>query len=130
MSIPAGTICHIKFSTEWHIIDSRILVTFEPDDIKILQDVVSFQSTVMIKKRYSNPHSNTNESDLDQQMNHLSSRDLWITHCLIYMRDILFHTLMTPWYLQICSMIGWRRREGIKMKSSYFNVNFTIYGAL
>lgn len=60
MSIHAEKICHIKFSTEGNIIDSRILVTFEPDDRKILKDVVSFQSTVMIKKRYSKPHSNTN----------------------------------------------------------------------
>ena len=48
--IPAGTICHIKCSIDRNIIDSRILVTFEPDDAETWDDIVPLQSAVMLKK--------------------------------------------------------------------------------
>ena len=48
--IPAVTICHIKCSIDRNIIDSRIAVTFEPDDAEIWEDIVPLQSAVMMKK--------------------------------------------------------------------------------
>ena len=102
------TAIHSHVYRMWLIVWKEKITSQSTINRKFITKLILMQKAALWLPSLTNgTYMNGSGSYLDWQMRQLSSRDLWEIHFLACEMNLLFHTLMTPWYFPIHLMTTW-----------------------